>query len=323
MDVSICIVNWNTRELLSECLKSIHEKTSGLTYEIIVVDNDSKDGSAEMVKKEFPDCKIIESENIGFARGNNKAVKEAKGNYILYLNPDTQLVTNALYGMLRFLEDNNDFGAVGCKLINPNGSIQYTCASTFPTPFNVMCYLFFLNRIFPKSKMFSSDELDYWDHQNSTNIDCLSGACIMIRKDIVDRIGGFDENTFMYSEDIDLCFRILKHGWKIYYLSDEVIIHYQGSATKKKSNTNFSILMMKQANYYFFHKHYGRANARLFRLITAIGSLSRIFFAILLFPIITLKIIDRDIDFSIVLDKYLNTFLWSIGLRNIDNFGKE
>ena len=323
MDVSVCIVNWNTRELLYKCIKSIKEKTLGLTYEIIIVDNDSHDGSAEMVRKEFPDCKVTESENVGFARGNNKAAKEATGKYILYLNPDTELVTNALYGMFRFLEDNKDFGAVGCRLIYPNGVIQYTCACTFPTPFNQMCYLLGLNRIFPKSKVFSSSELDYWDHQTSGSVDCLSGACMMVRKSIIERLGGFDESTFMYSEDFDLCYRILKDGWKIYYLSEEVIIHNEGSSTNKKKNKNFAPLMMKESNFYFLSKHFGHAKPKQFRLVTCIGSLSRILSVMLLFPILMPVLNNKEKNFSEVLDKYTNIFLWSIGIRHAENPLKE
>ena len=214
-----------------------------------------------MVRKEFPECKLIESENVGFAKGNNKAVKEAIGKYILYLNPDTELVTNALYGMYQFLEHNVSFGAAGCKLTHRNGIIQYECARTFPTIFNEIYHFFFLNRIFSKSKTFSSSELDYWDHQNSTSVDCLSGACMMVRKIIIDKLGGFDESTFMFSEDLDLCYRILKDDRKIYYLATEVIIHNQGSSTHKK-NKSFTIIMQKQSISYFITKHLHIQNKR-------------------------------------------------------------
>ena len=141
----------------------------------------------------------------------------------------------------------------------------------------------------------------------------------MVRKEIVDKMGGFDENTFMYSEDRDLCFRILQDGWKIYYLSDDVIIHYQGSATEKAHNTNFSIIMSKQANYYFFHKHYGRAHAGMFRFITAVGSLSRIFITPLVIPLSSLKFIKKDRNHIEIINKYSTIFLWSLGLQSRDN----
>jgi GT2 family glycosyltransferase len=318
LDVSICIVNWNTKDLLFECIKSIKEKTAGVTYEIIVVDNGSNDGSVAMIKLEFPECKIIESENVGFAKGNNKAVKEASGNYILYLNPDTKLITNAVYGMFIFLDQNKTFGAVGSKLINPNGTIQYTCACTFPTPFNQMCYMFGLNRIFPTSKMFSTSELDYWDHKNSMAVDCLSGACIMVRKTIIDKLRGFDETTFMYSEDLDLCFRVIQNGWKIYYLSTEEIIHDNGSSTRKISNKNFPILLQKQSDYYFILKHFGILKAKHFKLIICIGSLFRLTVILLLAPIRMFRVANNKDILSTSISKYCNIFLWSICLRKIN-----
>lgn len=317
VDVSICIVNWNTKDLLFECIKSIKKKTAGVTYEIIVVDN-SDDGSAAMVRQEFPECKMIESENVGFAKGNNKAVKEATGNYILYLNPDTKLVTNAIYGMFNFLEQNKTVGAAGCKLMNPDGTIQYPCAATFPTPFNQMSYLFYLNRFFPKSKLFASCELDYWDHDSSEEVDCLSGACIMVRKAIIDKLGGFDEATFMYSEDLDLCYRILKEGWKNFYLSTEEIIHDCGSSTRKVRNKNFATLLQKQSDYYFISKHRGVLKAKQFKLIIGIGSLIRVIVLVLLAPIRMFKAINKKDVLSAEISKYGNIFLWSIGLRKIN-----
>ena len=321
MDVSICIVNWNTKDLIYKCIRSIKEKTTGVTYEIIVVDNNSQDSSTKMLKEQFPDCRVIESKvNLGFVKGNNRAVQEASGKYILYLNPDTELVTNAIYGMFNFLELNKTFGAVGCRLTNKDGSIQYTCASTFPTPLNELCFFLFLYRIFPNIKMFSSRELVYWDHKDSRSVDCLSGACMMVSKNIINKLGGFDEKIFMYSEDLDLCFRILKDGWKIYYLSTEAIIHYEGSSTQKKKNVNFSILLQRQSNYYFIFKNLGSRQAKYYRVVVFIGSLFRIFLGIviLLISIISLK---KKYNYPHrILDKYLNSLLWSIGLRDVKKF---
>jgi len=314
MDVSVCIVNWNTRDLLHTCVRSIREKTSGLSYEIIIVDNDSHDGSAEMIKNEFPDCTLIQSDNVGFAKGNNKAIHKAKGNYILFLNPDTELVTNAVCGMFSFLEDKKEFGAVGCKLINPDGSIQYTCACTFPTPFRQLCYIFGLNKLFPKSKLFTSSELDYWDHMNDSVINALSGACIMVRKSIIDSIGGFDEGTFMYSEDLDLCFRIKKYGWKIYYLASETIIHRSGSSSAKQKNKNFATLMVKQSNYYFLKKNFGYTAALQLKIISCVGALWRIALISFLSPFLIL-LRRKNSGVKEILDKYTNIFFWSIGLR--------
>jgi len=319
-DVSVVIVNWNTEELLYKCIKSVKDKTSGLRYEIIVIDNNSADGSALMMKREFPDCKLIESkENLGFGKGNNRAAKEASGKYIFYLNPDTELITNALLGMFSFLESNKDFGAVGCKLILPNGPIEYPCASTYPTLLNNFCQLFLLNRIFPKSRFFSSRLLDYWNHKDSREIDCLSGACMMVRKDLNNRLNGFDENIFMYAEDTDLCYRIKKEGDKIFYLSTEVIMHHEGAGTKKGKSRNFPSLLKAESNYYFFRKHYGNTKATYFKLLFFWGSLFRTFILVIITPVCIGKLTRKDIDLLRSLDKYINLFLWSIGLRKVSN----
>jgi GT2 family glycosyltransferase len=314
-NVSICIVNWNTTKLLKNCIKSIEEKTVGLTYEIIIVDNDSQDDSVSMVKREYPGCLLVESKkNLGFARGNNEAVKNASGKYILYLNPDTELITNAIYGMFIFLERNTNFGAVGCKLVTADGQIQFTCARTFPTPFNQFCLLSMLNRLFPQSRALSTVEMNYWDHSDSREIDCLSGACIMARKDVIDSLGGFDENYFMYAEDVDLCYRIRKDAWKIYYLCEESIFHYEGASSKQKADKHFSALMQRASNYYFLIKHFGHIKGMTFKAAVGIGSIIRLIVlsVLTLFLILTgPKKISPDI-----FGKYLTLFLWSIGLIN-------
>jgi hypothetical protein len=319
IDVSVCIVNWNTGKLLDNCIRSIKEKTRGLSYEIIIVDNNSSDNSVSMIKSNHPECVLIESgKNLGFAKGNNEAVKKASGRYILYLNPDTELITNALCGMYRFLEVNADFGAVGCTLITSEGKIQFTCARTFPTPLNQFSLLAMLNRLFPRSKNLSTIEMGYWDHADSREVDCLSGACIMARHAIVETLRGFDEEYFMYAEDVDLCYRIRKGSWKIYYLAEERIFHHEGASSKKKTNRHFSSLMQRASNFYFLKKNFGYKTALEFKVAVGVGSIIRLSALVLLTPfLVASKRMSTDI-FS----KYFNLLLWSIGARNHSSFIK-
>jgi GT2 family glycosyltransferase len=315
IDVSICIVNWNTEELLKKCIKSVKEKTTGLTYEVIIVDNNSQDDSVQMVKLEYPECQIIESKrNLGFAKGNNEAVKKASGKYILYLNPDTELITNAIYGMYLFLEKNTDFGAVGCKLVDVDGQIQFTCARTFPTPFNQFSLLAMLNKLFPRSVKLSTVEMSYWDHADSREIDCLSGACIMARKHIIDTLNGFDEKIFMYAEDVDLCFRIRKEAGRIYYLAAESICHHEGASTKKRPKKHFGAIMQRTSNYYFLTKHFGHVKALEFKAAVGLGSIVRLF-ALIFLSLVFIGSQPEKVSPG-VFGKYFNLFLWSIGLRN-------
>ena len=316
IDVSICIVNWNTKELLRQCLNSIKERTAGLTYETIIVDNDSRDESVQMVKLDYPECLIIESkENLGFAKGNNEAVKGASGKYIFYLNPDTELITNAIYGMFFILEKHADIGAVGCQLVTSAGQIQYTCARTFPSPLNQFSLLVMLNKLFPRSRQLSTAEMEYWDHTDSREIDCLSGACIMVRKHIIDGLNGFDEAFFMYAEDVDLCYRIRSEGWKIHYLAGERIFHHEGASSKKRANRHFSAIMQRASNYYFLTKHFGRIQALKYRVAVAAGSIIRLCVLMFLAPILIKTNPEKVSTDSF--PKYWNLFLWALGLRNI------
>lgn len=323
MDLSICIVNWNTKNLLRDCIKSIYQKTRGISFEIIIVDNASRDGSVEMLKKEFPQCKVISSNcNLGFSKGNNVAIKQAKGTYILFLNPDTELKTQAIVGMMRFLEGNSEYGAVGCKLLNKDNSIQFACARKFPTPFTQFCFLTLLDRIFSRSKFFSTAEMRHWNHRNSRDIDCLSGACIMTRKTIVDQLSGFNENYFMYAEDIELCYRIRNNGWLIYYLSEEEIYHFSGASSNQVSDKSFSAIMQRESNYRFMKENYGKLKATEFKAAVLVGSLVRLMVITLLSAISPIsKKYQKEIP-NHSFKKYYSLFLWSINL-SAPKFGRK
>jgi len=317
MDVSVCIVNWNTRELLRLCLQAIRERTVGLKAEVIVVDNASADGSAEMVSVEFPEVKLIVSmENLGFARGSNVAAGSASGRYVLYLNPDTELVTNAIFGMWTFLVRNPGHGAVGCRLLNSDGSIQLTCASSYPTPRNELSSLLFLDRLFPKSKVCSSRELNHWDHTDSRDVECLSGACMMMPRRLAQRLAGFDESLFMYGEDLDLCCRVRREGLRLHYLASEVIYHHEGAASKKMGRS-FAPLFQRAANYYFLQKNFGQAAALGYRGAVSIGSGARIVGALLLSPLWARRRGAGSQELLNFLAKHADLFLWSIGIKGM------
>lgn len=314
MEVSICIVNWNTKDLLQKCLSSIQQITSGIEFEVILVDNGSSDGSADMVRKTFPKLRLIESsENLGFVKGNNLAVKHARGKNVLFLNPDTELLTDAVRGIHAYLCENPDAGAVGCRINNSDGSIQYTCACTYPTPLNELSSLFLMNRVFPKSAFFSSREMSHWDHQDSRDVDCLSGACMMVRSDVLQSVGLFDENIFMYAEDVDLCYRIRKSGWRIHYLADESIVHHEGASSRKKTNRHFSALMQCESNSYFLRKANGVLSSWLYRFVVLVGSLFRIVLSLAFYPMS--KQTSREFSITGVIGKYTTLSLWAFGLR--------
>jgi N-acetylglucosaminyl-diphospho-decaprenol L-rhamnosyltransferase len=317
MHVSVCIVNWNTRELLRRCLKSIDACTQGLAHEVIVVDNHSMDDSAAMVAEEFPHVRLIASEiNHGFARGSNLAARSAVGDCILYLNPDTEIVTNALFGMWQTLATTPSCGAVSCRLLNTNGSVQLTCASAIPSPRNELSSMLLLDRLFPRSRWLSARELGYWDHGDSRNVDCLSGACLMARRNLLEQLGGFDESLFMYGEDVDLCCRIAATGQTLRYLASEVVFHHEGAASKKKG-PNYALLRQRAANCYVLGKHFGPLRALAYRGAVSVGAVARVAGAVILGPLLLASGRIGLPEAASFLRRHVGLLLWSVGLQRV------
>ena len=258
--LSIIIVNYNTKDLLRRCLESIHKANIDFKYEVIVVDNGSGDGSAGMVKREFKKAKVLESkENVGFSKGNNLGIKEAKGEYILLLNSDTVVFKNTLKGMLDFMRKNKKAGVATCRVELEDGVLDKACHRGFPTAWNAFCFYLGLERLFGKSKMFSGYHLGYLNLDEVHQIDSPTGAFYLIRRKILDQVGVLDEDYFMYGEDLDLSFRVKKAGWKIYYVPDYKIIHYKKRSGRKAKDRK---LKKKIDEYFyetmklFYKKHY-------------------------------------------------------------------
>lgn len=238
-DISVIIVNYNVKELLENCVNSVLQASKNLSVEIIIVDNNSFDGSVEYINSKFsaqPCIKVIPGKiNLGFAKANNVGVKASSGEYILILNPDTVLQEDTLDKSLAFYKSQPGAGAVTCKLILPNGKLDLACRRSFPTPSVAVYRVLGLSKIFPKSKTFGKYNLTYLNENETYEVDAIVGAFMFIRKDIYERINGFDEDYFMYGEDLDLCYRIKKAGYKIFYFPETSIIHYKGESTKKSS----------------------------------------------------------------------------------------
>ena len=263
LDVSIIIVNYNVRAFLQQALHSVKRSIGTLSAEIIVVDNHSVDGSCAMVRREFPDVHLIaNSENVGFAKANNQGIQCAKGRYLLILNPDTIVAEDTLSTLVAFLDTHPTAGAVGCQILNPDGSFAPESRRAFPTPATAFFRMIGLSRLFPRSRLIGRYNLGYLPRDRVAEIDALSGSCMMVRKaaisyseaaygalnpteqrgaaeifpgDVInpDGAGIFDEGFFMYGEDLDWCYRIQQVGWKIFYTPDTSIIHYKGESTRK------------------------------------------------------------------------------------------
>jgi len=307
LDLSIIIVSWNVRDLLLDCLNSVYAETKGVSFEVFVVDNASSDGSAEMVEQEFPQVKLIRNqENLGFAKANNQAIRQSKGRYVLLLNPDTVVVNDALANMIPFMEAHQDVGAVGPRLLNPDGTVQLWCGGSFPTPLTEFFRLAKLSYLFPKSRIFGRRLMSFWDRNDTREVDLLSGACMMVRREAINQVGLMDEDFFMYADDVEWCYRIKKAGWKIYLYSDAEIIHLVGQSMLQSADK--MAVEAYKSMYLFFKKHYALVSALFFRGMV-------FFFMLLWYLIYTVQ--RYTISFSkanaIGLQTYQKILRWSIG----------
>lgn len=279
-DISIVIVNYNVKAFLEQCLMAIERAEHDLKLEIYVVDNASVDGSQAMVRKRFPYVKLLENKkNLGFSKANNQALRKVNGKYVLILNPDTLIQEDTLVILKKYLEEHEDAGAVGCKLINPDGSYQVASRRSFPTPWVAFSRILGLSKFFSKSKLFGRYNVTYLDPDIECEIDVLPGSLIFVRRNVLKTIDYFDEDYFMYGEDIDLCYKIKQQGWKIYYTPGTKAIHYKGESTKK---SEFSFV----SNFYsamliFTHKHFKSHYSVMLRTVLVIGIYTRAFFAYL------------------------------------------
>jgi len=257
LDLSIIIVNYNTKDLIKACLKSIYQNTKAISFEIIVVDNHSKDSSVEMIEQKFPDVKLLKNKsNEGYSKANNQGMNISQGDYILLLNSDTEVKENALNNAVKFMNENKDIGICGLKLLNEDGSIQLSCR-TFPTFSTALFHRYSLvTRLFPDNRFSREYLLSDWDHNSVKDVDWVSGACMLIRREVIESVGLLEEKFFMYSEDVDLCYRAKVNGWRVVYYSFSEVIHYIGKSSEKKPF--LSIFERHKSMYIYYKKHYSR-----------------------------------------------------------------
>lgn len=272
--LSIAIVSWNTRDLLQKCLSSVFENLEGIDAEVIVVDNASKDGSARMVQKQFPQVKLIEADsNLGFTKANNLAFRVATGKYFLLLNSDTVVMPKAISRMVEFMDFYPLAGAVGCRLLNGDGTLQRSC-SCFPTVMTELYDALYLSKLFPKSKRFGRYAMSHWDFNSIREVDFAGGSCLMLRRKTLEDIGLLDENLFMYSEETDLCYRMRMNNWKVFFIPDARVIHYGGQSSKL--DINRTSVELCRSKYKFMRKHYGLGPATAYRTVVLLSSGARL-----------------------------------------------
>jgi len=253
MDVSVIIVNWNTCKVTCDCLRSIYAQTATSKSEVIVIDNASTDESVRMIKEKFPQVTLIEnSENKGFAAANNQGIRIAQGRYILLLNSDTLILDNAIFKTVAFADTHPEAAVVGCKVLNPDRTLQRTCFM-FPSLLNMVLSSTYLYKLFPRSKFFGREQMTWWDRNDIREVDVVTGCFMLVRREAVEQIGLLDERFFMYGEETDWCYRFKQGGWKILFTPSAEIIHLGGASTKQagsKMALEYVASMLR-----FFKKH--------------------------------------------------------------------
>lgn len=255
MDLSVVIVNYNTAEFLRGCLRALQPELVGRDSEVLVVDNGSRDGSAAMVRGEFPAVTLLENgENVGFARANNRALRQARGQHVLLLNPDTEVAPGSIGRLEQALDALPDAVAVGPKIARPDGRLDLACRRSFPSPGVALARLLGLSRIFPRSRWLGRYNRTYEDPDQPGEIDAGTAAAMAFRRDAMETVGFFDEDFFMYGEDLDLCYRLRARGGRIYYVPSAVVLHYKGEASRQQPRA--MLREFHRAMWLFYRKHY-------------------------------------------------------------------
>lgn len=267
-DVSVIIVSWNTQNILQNCLRSIYEQSGDISLEVIVIDNASIDGSVEMVKKDFLQVILIEnSENRGFAAANNQGIAITKGRYVLLLNSDTIVLDNAIDKTLDFADAHPESAVVGCRTLNPDGTLQPTCFM-FPSVLNMLLSTTYLYKIFSKSKFFGRERMTWWNRNDIREVDVVTGCFMLVRREAIEQVGLLDERFFVYGEETDWCCRFKQADWKVMFTPCANIIHLGGQSTQKKAIA--MVVQLRKSILQFMKKHHGPFIYRIACLLTVI-----------------------------------------------------
>ncbi len=274
VDVSIIIVNWNTRQITCECLKSVYEQTKELSFEVIVVENGSSDSSVEMVKNEYPRVILIENqENRGFAAANNQGMAIAKGKYVLLLNSDTLILDDAIRKAVSFADDHPKAAVVGCRILNADMTMQQSCFM-FPSLLNMVLSSSYLYKLFPRSKFFGRERMSWWDRRDEREVDVVTGCFMLIRREAIEAIGMMDEQFFMYAEETDWCYRFKQAGWRILFTPEVEIVHLGGQSSQQVRNE--MLIQVAVSILQFMRKHYNWLTYQLASLLIIIFFMARL-----------------------------------------------
>lgn len=315
MDLSIVIVNWNSAAYLDKCLRSIYENTAGLAFETIVVDNASFDGSHGVVRGKFPQVKYVQSfENLGFARANNLGFGHSTGRTLLFLNPDTEILGGAIRVLWRGLDTLPEAGAVNSRMLNTDRSLQPECIHNFPTIFNEICDVN-ARRIFSRGKRGAMQEARAFGEFQVREVPAIAGACVMIRREIFEKIGRWSTEYFMYSEDLDLCWKLRRAGYRIYQIENAEIVHHGGRSSEKQEDEFRSFLLLRESTFRFLKKFRGRAYALIYKGCMAPTALFRLVLLAAGGP--AACVLGRRRGLRVAFKKWMKILGWSLGWEEV------
>jgi hypothetical protein len=255
LDVSVIIVNWNTKELLRNCIESVYQEAGDIQYEVIVVDNASSDSSAEMVTANFGQVTLIRNgQNRGFAAANNQGMAIAKGRYVLLLNSDTVVLDGAIAKTVSFADNNPEAAVVGCRVLNADRTLQPTCFM-FPSLLNLILSGTYLYKLWPGSRFWGRERMSWWDRKDVREVDVVTGCFMLVRREAIEQIGLMDERFFVYGEETDWCYRFKRAGWKVVFAPVGEIIHF-GAGSSRRDRTKMR-LQLSGSILLFLRKHKG------------------------------------------------------------------
>lgn len=312
IDLSIIIVNWNSKDYLKKCIASIVENAKEIPYEIIVVDSASFDGCEQMLQENYPQVNFIQStRNLGFGRANNLGAKYAQGNVLLFLNPDTEVLNHAIEQLYRYFLELSQPGIIGCRLLNSDNTLQTSCVMPLPTILNQILDVDILYRWFPNSRFWVS-AAKFEGSFSPVKVEAISGACMMIHQEVFNQVQGFSNDYFMYAEDLDLCYKTQSAGFTNYYLAGAEIVHHGGGSTQRK-RSRFSEVMIPESLSYLLRKMRGSSYSRCYRLALSLAALIRLFLLLFLFPLALIK--KQKVDWQDVFLKWIVILRWGLGLE--------
>lgn len=272
--VSVVVVSWNARQYLKQCLESLNAGACRFPMEVLVVDNDSRDGSGEMVAKRFPDCRLIQNNtNLGFAKANNVGINASTGNYLCLVNSDVRVLPECITKLVEYCEAHAEVGMAGPLILGGDGALQRSCRG-FPTLWNMFCRSLALDSLFPRCRLFGGYLLTYWKHDTLQAVDILSGCFWLVRREALPKVGLLDEKFFMYGEDMDWCKRFWAAGWKRFFVPTASAVHYGGASSANKPIMFF--IEKQRADLQFWAKHHGRLGQICFFVISTVHQFLRV-----------------------------------------------